>query len=279
MMEENKTVLQLSQGNLQDFSECPRRFQLKVIDNISWPAAYSEPLSQLEKATDIGNKFHQLCHQLFTGIDKDSLSHTLSNPDLKIMWDDFISFAKDLQDDNRFSEIILSTPFLGHQLIAKYDLVIRTNNGKYIIYDWKTSSQKPTRTFLSQRYQTFLYPYILVETGSSIFHTEQISPKNISMNYWYPMSSDPEEIFPYSEIAYSENTTHLTDIISKIDGFVDSEKLFPLTENRKLCGKCVYRSLCERGIQASKLDPFTEIDAEDLSGVHFDFGNISEIEF
>jgi len=279
MIETGKTVLHLSQSNLQDFSECPRRFELKVIDNISWPAAYLEPLSKLEQATDIGNKFHQLCHQFFTGIDQDSLSRTISNPELKIMWENFSTFAKDLQDEDRYSEIILSAPFLGHQLIAKYDLVIRTNNSKIIIYDWKTSSQKPTRTLLSQRYQTFLYPFIFVKSGTSIFKFEQSSPKNVSMNYWYPMSSDPEETFPYSDSLYSENTVQLTDIISKIDGYVNSGKTFPLTNDRKLCAKCVYRSLCERGIQAGKLDPFTEIDGEDLSGVHFDIDNISEIEF
>ena len=279
MIETGKTVLHLSQSNLQDFSECPRRFELKIIDNISWPAAYLEPLSQLEQATDIGNKFHQLCHQFFTGIDQDSLSHTISNPDLKIMWEKFSTFAKDLQDENRFSEIILSTPFLGHQLIAKYDLLLKTNYGKFIIYDWKTSSRKPTRTLLSQRYQTFLYPFIFVKSGNSIFNSEQTFPKNISMNYWYPMSSDPEETFPYSDTLYSENTAHLTQVISQIDGYINSGKPFPLTNDRKLCGKCVYRSLCERGIQASKLDLFTEIDGEDLSGVYFDLDNISEIEF
>jgi CRISPR/Cas system-associated exonuclease Cas4 (RecB family) len=278
-MEKAKTVLHLSQSNLQDFSECPRRFELKVIDNISWPAAYLEPLSQLEQATEIGNKFHQICHQFFTGIDQDSISRNISNPDLKIMWESFFTFAKGLQDENRFPEIILSTPFLGHQLIAKYDLVLKTNNGKFIIYDWKTSTKKPTRTLLSQRFQTFLYPYILVKTGNSIFKKVQPAPKNISMNYWYPMSSDPEEIFPYSDTLYSENTAQLTEIISEIDGYVNSGRIFPMTIDRKLCGKCVYRSLCERGIQASKFDPITEIDGEDLSGVHFDLDNISEIDF
>jgi len=278
-METPKTVLHLSQSNLQDFSECPRRFELKVIDNISWPAAYLEPLSKLEQATEVGNKFHQLCHQFFTGIDQDSLSRSISNPDLKIMWENFSAFAKDFQYQKRLSEIILSAPFLGHQLIAKYDLVLKTNNDKFIIYDWKTSTQKPTRTLLSQRFQTFLYPYILVNSGNSIFNKVQPSPNNISMIYWYPMSSDPEEIFPYSDNLYSENTAQLTEIISKIDGYVNSGNTFPTTNNRKLCGKCVYRSLCERGIQAGKLDPFTEIDGEDLSGVHFDLDNINEIEF
>ncbi len=178
LMDPKKTVLHLSQSNLQDFSECPRRFQLKVIENISWPAAYLEPLSQLEQATETGNKFHQLCHQFFTGIDHESLSRTISNPDLKIMWENFSIFAKEIQNENRFSEIILSTPFMGHQLIAKYDLVLRTDDDKFIIYDWKTSSHKPSRTILSQRYQTFIYPLIFTKAGESIFRTDPPSPKD-----------------------------------------------------------------------------------------------------
>lgn len=278
-METGKSVLHLNQSNLQDFSECPRRFELKVIDNISWPAAYLEPLSQVEQATEIGNKFHQLCHQFFTGIDQDSLSATISSPALKIMWENFSTFAKDIEDENRYSEIILGTPFLGHQLIAKFDLVVKTIEGKFVIYDWKTSTHKPTRTLLSQRYQTFLYPFIFVNSGKNIFNIEQTHPKDVSMNYWYPMSSDPEEIFPYSDTLLSENTAHLTEIVSSIDGCINSEGTFPLTEDRKLCSKCVYRSLCERGIRADKFNTFTEIDQEDLSGVHFDLDNISEIEY
>ncbi len=278
-MDPKKTVLHLSQSNLQDFSECPRRFQLKVIENISWPAAYLEPLSQLEQATEIGNKFHQLCHQFFSGIDHESLSRTISNPNLKIMWENFSIFAKEIQTENRFSEIILSTPFMGHQLIAKYDLVLRTGDDKFIIYDWKTSSHKPSRTILSQRYQTFIYPLIFTKAGDSIFRTDPPSPKNISMNYWYPMSSAPEEIFPYSDRQYSENIDQLSTIISKIDELIESSISFPLTDDRSICAKCVYRSLCERGVQGGTLDPFTEIEQEDLSSFHFELDNISEIEF
>ena len=278
-MDNSKTTLHLSQSNLQDFSDCPRRFQLKVIDNITWPAAFAEPISQFEKATEIGNKFHQLSHQFFSGIYLDTLQSTISDPDLLTMWKNFSSFATDLESTTHFTEIILGMPFMRHQLIAKYDLVLKTNNDKYIIYDWKTSLNKPSRTLLSQRYQTFLYPYIFVKTGNSIFNTEIPSPQNVSMNYWYPMSSDPEEIFPYSDVLYSENTDQLKEVISKIDGYVISKEIFPLTDDLTQCAKCMFRSLCERGVQTAKLDLFTEIDQEDLSGFQFDLENINELEF
>ena len=102
-MKPNKTPLHLSQSNLQDFKECPRRFQLKVIDNISWPAAYLEPLSKLELATELGNKFHQLCQQYFSGIDSDYLTRTITNPKLREMWENFVPFAKDLRAENLYT--------------------------------------------------------------------------------------------------------------------------------------------------------------------------------
>jgi len=278
-MKSNMPVLHLSQSNLQDFEDCPRRFQLKVIDNISWPAAYLEPLSRLEQATDLGNKFHHLCQQYFSGIDSGDLIHNISNPDLINIWESFVPFANDLRNGNLFTEIILSTPMLGHHLIAKYDLVIKTSADKFVIYDWKTSTKKPSRTQVGQRFQTFLYPYILLKTGNSLFKTDQPSPNDIDMIYWYPLSSDPEEIFPYSEILYSENADQLTKLIMKINNFIETSEVFPLTEDHSLCQKCIYRSLCERGIHGGEFDLFTEIDQEDLSGLHFDLDKILENKF
>lgn len=278
-MESINPALHLSQSNLQDFIECPRRFQLKVIDNISWPAAYLEPLSQLEQATVIGNKFHQLCQQFFTGIDPNFLSNRISDPNLKIMWESFLPIAKNIQTENLFAEIILSSPFLGHQLVAKYDLVLMTSDDRFIIYDWKTSNKKPARTLLSQRFQTNLYPLIFVRSGYHIFKINHPSPESISMIYWYPMSSDPEEIFPYSKKLYLENINHLTKVIGEIDDLIDSADTFPLTTDKNQCRKCVYRSLCERGNQAGDFDIFSEIDQEDLSNVHFELDNINEVEF
>jgi len=278
-METNRTVLHFSQSNLQDFRECPRRFQLKVVDQISWPAAYLEPLSGLEQATEIGNKFHQLCHQYFSGIDPGTLEISITNPDLKNMWENFIEFGMEIDAESRYSEIILSSPFLGHHLIAKYDLVIQTPDGKFIIFDWKTSSRKPSRTILSQRFQTFLYPYIFTKAGNSVFKTTQPAPSDISMNYFYPMSSDPEEIFPYSDSLYVENIRVLTNTITEIEDFISSGRVFPLTDNIEECSKCIYRSLCERGVRAGEIDIFAEIDQEDLSDIYFDLDDINEIEF
>ena len=274
-----KPGLHLSQSTLQDFEECPRKFQLKVIDNVTWPAANLEPLSKLERATDLGNQFHQLCQQVFSGIGIDLISSSIVDPDLVIMWENFIPLAQDLVEAESFSEITLSTPFLNHQLVVKFDLVVKSAEDRFTIYDWKTAAKKPPRTHLSNRFQTVLYPFVFHRAGSGIFKTGQPSPDAISMHYWYPLSSDPEEIFPYSNEIYEGNLIQLTKSIQEMDALLDSEKTFPLTDDLEICRQCVYRSLCERGTRASVLDLFNEIESEDLSNEHFDLDSIDEILF
>ena len=277
-MTSTKTRLSLSQSSFQDFRECPRRFQLKVVENTTWPAAALEPLSQLERYTDLGNKFHQISNQFFSGIPSNIIKANITDPDIKLMWENFIPFAEELADHQRYSEIILTSPFLGHEIVAKYDLVVQTPEGKFIIYDWKTAATKPSRTILGQRFQTILYPLILVRAGKSLFKSTSSDPGDISMHYWYAMSSDPEEIFPYSDEIHTKNVKEITKIVTQIDDFITGGTSFPLTDELSHCQKCVYRSLCERGNQSASFDQYTDIENEDLSNQHFDFNTIDEIE-
>ena len=87
------TPAHLHQSNIQDLIECPRRFQLKTIDQISWPAAPGEPISDLEIMAETGNQFHALCHRFFTGIKPDLLSDSITNPVLMDLWKGFLPFA------------------------------------------------------------------------------------------------------------------------------------------------------------------------------------------
>ena len=277
-MVSTQTRLSLSQSSLQDFRECPRRFQLKIVDNTTWPAAVLEPLSQLEHYTDLGNTFHQICHQFFSGIPANYIKETITDPDLQLMWENFLSFAEAFNGHKRYAEIVLTSPFLGHELVAKYDLVVQISAGKFIIYDWKTAAKKPSRTILSQRFQTILYPLLFVKAGNSLFKSYSSAPADISMHYWYAMSSDPEEIFPYSDEIHTNNLIELTNIVSEIDDLITGGTAFPLTEDRSHCQKCVYRSLCERGNRSASYDQYTDIENEDLSNQHFDLDSIAEIE-
>jgi hypothetical protein len=40
---------QFSQGSLQDYVDCRRRFQLRYLDQLAWPAVEAEPLLEHEQ--------------------------------------------------------------------------------------------------------------------------------------------------------------------------------------------------------------------------------------
>ena len=271
--------LQLNQSNLQDFLDCPRRFQLSVLEDTSWPAAYSEPIGNFELSTQRGNRFHLLCHQFFSGVDHKLLENSISDPDLKSMWDSFFPFARKLENYRLFSESLLSIPFFGHRLIAKFDLIVEISSEQYIIFDWKTASKKPARNLLEKRFQTHLYPYIFNQAGHDLFPNIKIQPTLINMHYWYPLASYHEEVFNYSDRKHQIFENELQDIITTINDLIQNNGDFQLTDHLHHCQYCVFRSLCDRGITAGTYENSPYLNQEDLTNVRFDIDQVGEIEF
>ena len=54
---------QFSQANLQDFVDCRRRFQLRYLQHIAWPAIESEPVLENERFLQQGARFHRMIQQ------------------------------------------------------------------------------------------------------------------------------------------------------------------------------------------------------------------------
>jgi hypothetical protein len=50
---------QFSQSSLQDYVECSRRFELRYIERLRWPALQSEPVLEQERHMQQGQRFHQ----------------------------------------------------------------------------------------------------------------------------------------------------------------------------------------------------------------------------
>jgi CRISPR/Cas system-associated exonuclease Cas4 (RecB family) len=279
MSEKDSNNLQLNQSTLQDFIDCPRRFELKILQEASWPAALSEPPSRYEKMTELGNAFHKICNQFFIGIEPDVISSSIQDPALEELWLNFYPYGITLLETKHYTEQILRTTLDGHLLIAKYDFLCELPDGSYLIIDWKTSSKKPERTTLANRVQTYLYPFILHESSSDLFIRTLPDPGQIALQYWYPLCSEPEEIFPYSGNLHQENRTKLSRILSQINDFREAKAPFPLTEDLNHCRYCNYKSYCERGQSAAGLPAETDYASEDLTNAHFDLDLIEEIEF
>lgn len=271
--------LHLNQSNLQDFLECPRRFELSVLQKTAWPSLYSEPPSRYEELTDRGTKFHQLCNQFFIGVEAGKIASSIHDPELKELWEGFYPYGSDLLNYNPFSEQILRAPFQGHILVAKYDLVAELPGNRLLITDWKTSSKKPSRMDLSARAQTLLYPFILLESFRDLFGISHPIPERITLQYWYPLAADPEEVFTYTPAQHEQSGHQLSSIIYQIENLIKSGESFPLSDDPKACKFCFYRSFCERDYTTSLSKEPETYENEDLSNTHFDIDLINEIEF
>ena len=61
----NLNDFQFSQASLQDFQDCRRRFYLKYVEKLGWPAIEAEPALLNEELMQQGADFHRLVHQFF----------------------------------------------------------------------------------------------------------------------------------------------------------------------------------------------------------------------
>jgi CRISPR/Cas system-associated exonuclease Cas4 (RecB family) len=276
---------QFSQRSLQDYVDCQRRFQLRYLDRLAWPAVESEPLSEHEARMQAGAAFHLLVQRYLVGVPADRLSAMLASgisdaTDLRRWWDNYLRFSKIHPVQEQLVETTLSAPIRGYRLLAKYDLVRweADPGGKVTIYDWKTSRQKPPRQWLEARLQTRIYPYLLVQAGKSILNQEKVEPEQIKMVYWFAELPREPEVFTYSTQGYQADHEYLLELISEIETLTEDD--FKLTDDEEKCKFCTYRSLCDRGISAGYFTPEQVFDPVDAGGdFELDFDQVAEIEF
>ena len=266
-----------SQGNLQDFYECRRRFQLRYIEKLAWPAIKCEPVLEYEQAMFKGQKFHRLVNGYFLGIRVDLLTDMAGVSGILGWWMHFLNFITGnpyIQGAANESEATYLVEIGNHRLIARYDLIVKRQES-IIIFDWKTSQGRPKRSQLEKRLQTRIYPYLLAERAPSVFDLNQLS-----MVYWFSEFPNRQEIFTYSIHHLQQDKTYLLDLVTEIEGLGSDE--YYLTAHEDQCRYCVYRSLCNRGIEAGEfLNGQADLDenANETFNIQFDFQDIQEIEF
>ena len=258
-----------SQQNLQDFVNCRRLFFLRYIQKQEWPALESEPVREHEELMHLGDQFHNLVFQQGVGIPREELSSSITDPILDAWWDSFLSAKIELIEGTRQFEKLVSIPFAGHRLIAKYDMVIQTPDGQALIYDWKTSQREPQRKWLQANLQTRVYPFILALKKDPPI----ILPENISMTYWYPAFPNLRIVFDYSKEAAEIDREFLTVLINEIESLEPDQ--YEKTDKEKLCAFCRYRSLCERGEKAGDYRQQDNLDLSEGSAFDIDFNELS----
>jgi hypothetical protein len=269
---------QFSQGSLQDYVDCPRRFQLRYLLRLAWPAVEVEPVLENERHLRQGAAFHRLVHQHVLGLAPESLSSMVTDKDLDRWWHNCLNSAPADLAELRYPEVVLSAPVSGHRLVAKYDLIAVGPGQRSTILDWKTSRKRPRRKWLAPRLQTRVYPYLLVRAGSHLNEGKPFQPEQVEMVYWFANFPEDPERFPYDAVQYDADSDYLASLIEEIKNLGEND--FPLTTKERRCRYCPYRSLCRRGVRAG---PFDEAESEpeegDDFGIALDFEQIAEIEY
>jgi len=270
-----------SQSVLQDFVDCKRRFELRYLLNISWPAIKAQPAIENELHLQQGARFHHMVRQHQLGVPSERIFEMVSNDQrLTQWWHDYLRYFQkiDTWEGDRHPEITLSASIDVYNLIAKLDLLVIIPGEQVLIFDWKTSHRRPDRKWLSNRVQTHLYPYLVVESGRYLNKGKRIKPEDVEMVYWFPNFPNQQAKYQYNPEQYSRDTEYLRNLVKQIEKIDKGQ--FPLTDDLRQCRYCVYRSLCNRGSSAGPLDEIADqFDYDKMEDLDFNFEQIAEIEY
>lgn len=268
-----------SQSSLQDYDECPRRFELRYIKNLRYPALVTENALAYEEQKRRGDRFHKMIQQYLLGVPADLLAKSLGDDELAGWWQTFMDVGLSGLPPKRYVETTLQTYLQGYRLTAKYDLLAIEPSRQAVIMDWKTTSYVPPpeeEHILKNCLQTTVYRYVLAQAGAYLYG-ETIPPENIRMIYFFAARDGQRITFDYSMRQMQADE----DKLLKLIGDIQRERIFPLTEQQeKHCRYCRFRSHCNRGDRAGNWNK-ADFDEEsfDDEGFEIDFDQIAEIEF
>ena len=267
------------QGKLQDYVDCPRRFQLRHVLMRPWPALITGMPTEAERDCQLGEDLHRLAYQLELGLEIDTLSRSIEDPELATWWQTLLSHPPaHLPQSVRRPELVLSAPLAGHRLVAKYDLLAVEPGQRLVIVEWKTAHHRPGRSYLAARLQTRVYRAVAARAGAAVNAGRAPDPEQIEMVYWFARQGGETERFPYDAAQHHADLEYLAHLVDEVVQQPAAEE-WPLTPDERHCRFCNYRSLCERHVEPG----FPDDAPDDLDGepveFEFDLEQIAEIEF
>jgi CRISPR/Cas system-associated exonuclease Cas4 (RecB family) len=289
-----------SQSSLQDYLDCPRRFQLRHIQRLAWPALTVEPPLDNERFMKQGAAFHRLVQQHLLGVPAQRLTGMVVDAELRSWWDNYLQAPPDPQGGlpqglapalsgpgkRCLTEISLSAPLGQYRLVGKFDALTISQPDHVLqakIFEWKTSQRLPKPNNLVKRIQTRAYPYLLVEAGACLNEGQAFAPEQVEMIYWFARFPAEAQRFEYDSQKYAQDGKYLQDLTAEIAARLETD--FPLTQDEKHCRYCIYRSLCERGLRAGSWeDELADLEAQvsldgEAPGIDFSFEQVGEISF
>jgi hypothetical protein len=245
-MMDNKLLL--SQYKLTAFLACQRRFQLRYLRRLPWPAP---PLPEhTEQLLQQGQDFHQLLERHFLGLT--ITPATIPDGRIRQWWQAFAAHSpvKDMPANARFlPETGLTVPLGSHLLYGRFDLLVigedKNNRPFAHVFDWKTGRPAAVDE-LNGRWQTRLYLALLAEGGSAFWPQHvQLVPEQISLTYWYVQDAEMPVTIGYSAETHRANWTELQQIAVWLDEAF-AAGTWPLTNDWSQCRECAYQVYCGR---------------------------------
>ncbi|MCL4826128.1 MAG: PD-(D/E)XK nuclease family protein [Caldilinea sp.] len=183
-------------------------------------------------------------------------------------------------------ESSVSNPSPSVRLAAKFDLIAAEKDGRVVIVDWKTARRRSDPATLRQRWQSIVYPYVLVEASAAL-PWGPVRPEQVEMRYWFTAAPGQPITFRYDAAQHNANRQRLENLLARIltgEREADFPKVADTPTNRKrFCAFCVYRSRCNRGAAAGDLDELDDAEeffAVDLErALEFTLADVEELAF
>ena len=238
---------------LDAFSICRRRFQLRYLEKVPWPAMSTDP--EVEKAKRLGEKFHQMVRRHFLGVPGEAGDET----QLEEWWNGFLAWESQLPSGNRYPEFTITVPLGNHYLTGRMDLLI-VEETRVHIFDWKTTKLPGNREQLWNDLQTKFYLTLVVKGAASIGRA--IDPEEVALSYWY--AHDPPQIVVLQHDATRQERywKELQESAARIDHMLDTEVSWPLTEDLSACRRCPYQIICQREVGSADLAEWDMVETE-----------------
>mgnify|MGYP001174005212 FL=1 len=265
-----------SQTNLQDFVECPRRFQLRYVEGQPWPVVQSQPVLERERHVELGARFHRLVERHQLGLDPDLLQGAIDDSQLLAWWLAYMEFDYlHTMEGVRYPEFLVSVDLEGHRLVAAYDLLVVRPDGGVVIFDWKTYRRRPVEGWFSLRVQSRLYPLVLVLAGRRGVLGFPVDPEEVELVYWLVGAPREPVVLPYSLARFESDLEYVLSVLGSVGRSFEVGD-WSRTSDLSLCGFCEYRSLCERDVPVSDFDEFAVGEVGDSWAL---LGDVFEVGF
>jgi len=238
-------ITSISQGHLNIWEICQRKYQYSFLEELSLPEADLQSKENLL----LGSNFHLLMQQKELGLDVAVLAS--SDPKLQSWLSAFDQKPPKMIVGDRLCEHrrTLEMPIemsLHHSqnsdhgqgyfvLTAIYDFLILGDRQAQIL-DWKTHQVAIAEEKLKTNWQTRLYLYLLAKTTN-------YAPEHLSMTYWFANTAE-SVIISYSQEEFISTEIKLKQILAEINQAVNYPKL---SLHSSECNYCEFRDRCDRG--------------------------------